>query len=123
MALSEEEKATWEAQVERASALYRDGGDPDIQADQDAREALSAETHDVISNEEVGLWQPGDKVQTRSDNPTEMASIVAQVADAGDLYEVGGPTDDWNHDLGDLSNGVDGLFLAERSKQTGEKYF
>jgi hypothetical protein len=45
------------------------------------------------------------------------------LAESGQLFEKGGPLVDWTGDRDDLSDGVDGLFLAERSKQTGTKLF
>lgn len=123
MPLTEDQKSAWDASVAAASTAYTEGGDEDVQADEDAREALSAESHTPVINEELGLHTVDEKIQTVDDNPTEMGQLVKDAADAGDLYVTGGPTDDWTGDLSDLSDGVDGLWLAERSKQTGEKYF
>jgi hypothetical protein len=54
---------------------------------------------------------------------TEQEQIVKDLAESGQLFEKGGPLVDWTGDRDDLSDGVDGLFLAERSKQTGTKLF
>src|SRR5574339_315544 len=50
---------------------------------------------------------------------TEQEIIVKELAESGQLFDKGGPLVDWTGDRADLSDGVDGLFLAERSKQTG----
>ena len=50
-------------------------------------------------------------------------AVVKSLAESGDLYNKGGPIGNWTGSLDDLSDGVDGAFLAERSKQTGEKFF
>lgn len=54
---------------------------------------------------------------------TEQERIVKELAESGQLFEKGGPLVDWTGDTADLSDGVDGLFLAERSKQIGSKLF
>lgn len=54
---------------------------------------------------------------------TEQERIVKDLAESGQLFEKGGPLVDWTGNTDDLSDGVDGLFLAERSKQTGTKLF
>ena len=54
---------------------------------------------------------------------TEQEQIVKDLAESGELFEKGGPLVNWTGDRADLSDGVDGLFLAERSKQTGTKLF
>lgn len=83
----------------------------------------------------VNSIRPDEKVQVvvgeRTDatpgdfgiESTEQERIVKDLAESGQLYEKGGPLVDWTGDTADLSDGVDGLFLAERSKQTGEKLF
>lgn len=53
----------------------------------------------------------------------EQEIIVKELAESGQLFDKGGPNGDWTGDRADLSDGVDGLFLAERSKQTGTKLF
>lgn len=99
----------WEAQVAAATTAYVDGGSADVQADQDARETLATETVEV----------------TLGEYPTEQEVVVKAIADADNLFGKAGPTKNWTSDMdeNDLATGVDGLFLAERSKQTGEKYF
>lgn len=54
---------------------------------------------------------------------TEQERIVKDLAESGQLFDKGGPLVDWTGNREDLSDGVDGLFLAERSKQTGTKLF
>lgn len=133
MALTTEQKAAWDAQVARADEAYMTGAEDstDVQADLDARVALSQDTFTEVTNDELGetldtvngSQDPEQLVDVIDEHPTEMATLVKDAADAGDLFEVGGPTDDWVGDSADLSAGVDGLFLAERSKQTGQKFF
>lgn len=132
MALTEEQKQAWEEQVERADEVYMTSAEgTDVQDDLDARVALSAETFAEVSNEDLGATlvtvdgsqDPDQLVQTIDENPTEMGALVKSYADAGDLFDKGGPTDDWVGDEADLSDGVDGTWLAERSKQTGQKFF
>ncbi len=132
MALTDEQKQTWEDQVERADEVYMESaeGTP-VQDDLDARVELSQESYDEVTNDELGetlntvngSQDPEQLVDVIDENPTEMASLVKDAADDGDLFETGGPVDDWTGDPSDLSDGVDGAWLAERSKQTGQKYF
>lgn len=79
--------------------------------------------------------RPDEKVQvvigprtegTPSDYGIESAEqeqIVKDLAESGQLFDKGGPLVNWTGNRDDLSDGVDGLFLAERSKQTGTKLF
>jgi hypothetical protein len=83
----------------------------------------------------VNAIRPDEKVQVvvreRTDadpndfgiESTEQERIVKDLAESGQLFDKGGPLVDWTGDTADLSDGVDGLFLAERSKQTGTKLF
>ena len=83
----------------------------------------------------VNAIRPDEKVQVvvgprDEDTPSdegveslEQEQIVKELAESGQLFEKGGPLVNWTHDKSDLSDGVDGLFLAERSKQTGTKLF
>jgi hypothetical protein len=83
----------------------------------------------------VNSIRPDEKVQVvvreRTDSDpndfgiesAEQEQIVKDLAESGQLFEKGGPLVDWTGDRDDLSDGVDGLFLAERSKQTGTKLF
>lgn len=83
----------------------------------------------------VNSIRPDEKVQvvvrerTEADpndfgvESTEQEIIVKELAESGQLFDKGGPLVDWTGDRADLSDGVDGLFLAERSKQTGTKLF
>jgi hypothetical protein len=83
----------------------------------------------------VNSIRPDEKVQVKvgprtADTPsdygiesTEQEQIVKDLAESGELFEKGGPLVNWTGNRDDLSDGVDGLFLAERSKQTGTKLF
>ena len=125
--------------------------DATVEADLEARKALAAEPHKEVKNED--LWElavgeeskpapvflntirPDEKVQVvvrerTEDDPNdfgiesaEQEQIVKDLAESGQLFEKGGPLVNWTGDRSDLSDGVDGLFLAERSKQTGTKLF
>jgi hypothetical protein len=52
----------------------------------------------------------------------EQEVLIDDAADADTLYSKGGPMGNYTG-AASLSPYVDGAFLAERSKQTGEKYF
>ncbi len=125
--------------------------DATVEADLEARKALAAEAHKEVKNED--LWElaigeeaqpapvfinsirPDEKVQvvvrerTEDDasddgvEDLEQERIVKDLAESGQLFDKGGPLVNWTGDTSDLSDGVDGLFLAERSKQTGTKLF
>ena len=140
-----------EAEVEHASDAYtlEEPGagavEQTVVDDQNAREELAAASHREVENED--LWslaidpdtlnsiRKDELVQVvvgerTEDTPndygiesTEQERIVKDLAESGQLFEKGGPLVDWTGDVADLSDGVDGLFLAERSKQTGEKLF
>jgi hypothetical protein len=83
----------------------------------------------------INSIRPDEKVQVvvrerTADDPndfgiesTEQERIVKDLAESGQLFDKGGPLVNWTGDTADLSDGVDGLFLAERSKQTGSKLF
>lgn len=89
----------------------------------------------VVDTPFVNTIRPDEKVQvvvrerTEEDandfgiESTEQEIIVKELAESGQLFDKGGPNGDWTGDRADLSDGVDGLFLAERSKQTGTKLF
>lgn len=133
MPLTTEQKAAWDEQVARADEAYMTGAtdSADVQADLDARVALAAEAFTEVTNEDLGATlvtvdgsqDPDQLVQVVDENPTEMAQLVWDSANADTLFDTGGPTDDWVGDTADLSAGVDSLWLAERSKQTGQKFF
>lgn len=140
-----------EAEVEHADEAYNleepgaGAVDATVEADLEARTALAADSHREVKNEELGSLaidpdtlnsiRPDEKVQvvigertaeTPSDEgieSTEQERIVKELAESGELFSKGGPLVDWTGDKADLSDGVDGLFLAERSKQTGTKLF
>lgn len=127
--------------------------DATVEADLEARKSLAAESHREVENDEladlaigdspetfvptvfVNSIRPDEKVQVKVgprelDTPsdygiesTEQEQIVKDLAESGQLFDKGGPLVNWTGDRGDLSDGVDGLFLAERSKQTGTKLF
>jgi hypothetical protein len=104
----------------------------------DERMAHQGEDHEVRTNAELSLRNPDDHdavVVTRNragvdDSPEdtqgvedlEMESLVREAAESGKLYETGGPLGDYTGKES-LSPYVDGTWLAERSKQTGEKAF
>lgn len=127
------QQEVWEDQVAAADEAYMEGADGSpVQADHDARVAESKVTHTEIDNEALealdtlhGSFDYSQKVDVVGENETQMGALVRTVAQADQLYEKGGPTKDWTADMdeSDLSAGVDGLFLAERSKQTGVKSF
>jgi len=127
--------------------------DATVEADLEARIALAAEPHEEVKNEDLWKLAIGEdaeppaapepfflnsirkdeKVQVRiqEHDPNDIQNvedleqevIVKNLAESGQLFEKGGPLVDWTGDVADLSDGVDGLFLAERSKQTGTKLF
>jgi hypothetical protein len=108
-----------EASVESADEAYKAG--PDV----DARVALAAAPHREITAQEpqdvnelvqVEVGPDNDGDGTSEDLPMER--LVKELAESGQLFEKGGPLPN-----GELSDGADGMFLAERSKQTGEKLF
>ena len=140
-----------EAEVEHASEAYNleEPGagvvDKTVQEDLEARKALAADTHEEVENDD--LWKLASDPETLNsidkdkkvqvvvrerteDDPndygiesTEQERIVKELAESGQLFDKGGPLKDWTGDKADLSDGVDGAFLAERSKQTGTKLF
>lgn len=140
-----------EAEVEHASDAYTldepgaGAVEQSVVDDQNAREELAAASHREVENDELaGLAIDPDTLNSirkdelvqvvvgerTEDTPsdygiesTEQERIVKDLAESGQLFEKGGPLVDWTGDTADLSDGVDGLFLAERSKQTGEKLF
>ncbi len=127
--------------------------DATVEADLEARIALAAEPHKEVKNEDLwelavgeeatppplpapfflNTIRPDEKVQVRIHEydpkdiqdveDLEQEVIVKKLAESGELFEKGGPLVNWTGDEADLSDGVDGLFLAERSKQTGTKLF
>lgn len=136
----EDLQAANEAELTRASELYRDGatGMP-VQDDQDAREAMAEETHTEVENDElatelnhtdavlgnggvVPVYSGGNIV--KDEDPLEMDTLVRDAFDAGDIFETAGqvPPESYE-DENSLAVGVDPMFLAEASKKTGEKFF
>ena len=128
--VTEAQKTVWDAQVEHADAAYMTGATgTDVQDDLDARVTAAADSYTDFSNSDFGdldtvggSQDPDQLVDVVPDNPTEFDTLVKNAADAGDLFAKGGPTDNYT-DSSDLTDDVDGLFLAERSKQTGKKFF
>lgn len=140
-----------EAQVEHATEAYNldNPGAGAVEAtvveDLNARKGLASDEHREVTNDELGSLaidpeslntiRPEEKVQvvvrerTEEDandfgiESTEQERIVKELAESGELFDKGGPLGDWTGNKEDLSDGVDGLFLAERSKQTGTKLF
>jgi hypothetical protein len=140
-----------EAQVEHADKAYKleepgfGVADTTTVADLEARQELAAASHREVENDELGSLaidpdnlnsiRPDEKVQVvvreRTEDDAsdygvenlEQERIVKDLAESGQLFDKGGPLVNWTGDVADLSDGVDGLFLAERSKQTGTKLF
>lgn len=140
-----------EAEVQSATESYNletpgaGSVEKSVEEDLEARKELAAASHREVENEELGSLaidpetlnsiRKDEFVQVvvgerTEDTPndygiesTEQERIVKDLAESGQLFEKGGPLVDWTGDVDDLSDGVDGLFLAERSKQTGEKLF
>ena len=140
-----------EAEVTSASESYNletpgaGAVEASVEEDLEARKELAAASHREVENEELyslaidpenmNSIRKDELVQVvvgerTEDTPndfgiesTEQERIVKKLAEDGKLFEKGGPLVDWTGNEDDLSDGVDGLFLAERSKQTGEKLF
>ncbi len=140
-----------EAEVQHADEAYKleepgfGVADTTTVADLKARQGLAADSHREVENDELGSLaidfdnlnsiRPDEKVQvvvrerTEDDasdfgvEDLEQERIVKDLAESGQLFDKGGPLVNWTGDVADLSDGVDGLFLAERSKQTGTKLF
>lgn len=140
-----------EAEVQSASESYNletpgaGAVEKTVEEDHEARQELASASHREVENDELGSLaiDPENLNSIRKDElvqvvvgertedtpsdygieSTEQERIVKDLAESGQLYEKGGPLVDWTGDVADLSDGVDGLFLAERSKQTGEKLF
>lgn len=140
-----------EAEVQSATESYNletpgaGAVDETVEADLAARKELATASHREVENEELGSLaiDPENLNSIRKDElvqvvvgertedtpsdygieSTEQERIVKDLAESGQLFDKGGPLVDWTGDVADLSDGVDGLFLAERSKQTGEKLF
>jgi hypothetical protein len=99
-----------------------------VEDDVQDRIALAAEPHREVSNEELTEVKPGELIQTKVKHGGEgtartAGQVVKELADSGQLFEKAGPGPDWDGTNEGLPDGVDGAFLAERSKQTGEKLF
>lgn len=140
-----------EAEVKHADEAYKleepgfGTADTTVVADLKARQELAGDSHREVENDELGSLaidfdalnsiRPDEKVQvvvrerTEDDasdygvEDLEQERIVKDLAESGQLFDKGGPLVNWTGDVADLSDGVDGLFLAERSKQTGTKLF
>lgn len=140
-----------EAEVQHADEAYNldvpgfGVADTTTVADLEARQSLAADSHREVENDDLGKLaidfdelnsiRPDEKVQvvvrerTEDDasdfgvESLEQERIVKELAESGQLFDKGGPLVNWTGDKDDLSDGVDGLFLAERSKQTGTKLF
>jgi len=143
--------SVYEAQAKHAGEAYRleepgfGTADTTTVADLEARRELASDSHREVTNDELGSLaidfdtlnsiRPDEKVQvvvrerTEKDandfgiESTEQERIVKDLAESGQLFDKGGPLVNWTGDVADLSDTVDGLFLAERSKQTGTKLF
>jgi hypothetical protein len=137
--------------VERAHDTYLDGAaDTPVQDDQDAREALDG-AHTVVTNANMGAnlnsednamgipSYTGGNVVTVAANRAgvdllpedssavedlEQEVLVENALQAVTLFARGGQIPPTNYeDTNSASPYVDGLWLAEASKMTGEKFF
>ena len=137
--------------VDRAHDTYLDGAaDTPVQDDQDARELLDG-AHDVVANSALGAdLNSADNAQgvpsytggnivtvaanragvdldpedTSAVEDLELEVLVENAIQAGTLFAKGGQIPPTNYeDVDSTSPYVDGLWLAEASKMTGEKFF
>lgn len=138
--------------VERAHDTYLEGAvDTPVQDDQEAREALVEEEHVVVENADLGAdlnsednamgipsYTGGNIVLTAANRAgvdlspedtsgvedLEMEVLVAAAVQDGSLFAAGGQIPPTNYEDADSASPyVDGLWLAEASKMTGEKLF
>jgi hypothetical protein len=138
--------------VARAHTKYRTGatGMP-VQADQTAREALDSAPHTVVQNADMGAnlhkannpygvpsYTGGNIVNVAANRagvdlfPEDTSGVedlehevlVAAAVQAGNLFSRGGQIPPTNYvDTNSASPYADPMWLAEASKQTGEKHF
>lgn len=133
MAIADE--STYTAQVKHGHDAYRTGatGLP-VQTDQDAREDLDDSAHAVVTNAELAtaltttVGPLGNDVYTGGNiiDVTGQVSHAVKVFDAvqeGLIFDRGGFIDVYDAASNYSSPYVDGVWLAEASKQTGEKFF
>jgi hypothetical protein len=88
--------------------------------------SVNIDEGNIAGNDENGIavgTRGVNVVDTQGIEDLGQEAVVATLAAAGTLYTKGGPLGNWTGSMDDLSDGADGAFLAERSKQTGEKYF
>jgi hypothetical protein len=138
--------------VSEAHDTYLEGAvGMEVQDDQEAREALAAETKTEVANDDLGTdlnsttnaqgvpTYSGGNVVAVADNRAgvdefpedtqdvedlEQEVLVRNALDAGELFATGGQIPPTNYeDATSVSPYVDGMWLAEASKQTGEKFF
>jgi hypothetical protein len=137
------------AEVSEAHDIYMTGATgTDVQDDLDDRVDMANATHTEVQNSDDGTtlnqtlnWQGvpvytggnvvnvADDAAVYPDDSTDVEDLEQEVQvraalDGDSLFTTGGqipPTDYVTS--ADLSPYVDGLFLAEASKQTGEKFF
>lgn len=125
------------AQVAAADEAYMEGADGlAVQDDLDARVATANATHEEVENEELwdvnvntnnasGLksYAGGNVVAPASPLDNEdFQKLVRQALDADQVFDKGGEVTNFEN-ASDLVPYLDPLFLAEASKQTGEKLF
>jgi hypothetical protein len=122
-----------------------------VQDDQEAREALSQEPKEVVLNEDLGsdlnsipglhgvpVYAGGNRINVAANRAgvdlspedtsgvedLEQEVLVVRALDAGELFDTGGQIPPDNYvDFDSASPYVDGAWLAEASKMTGEKFF
>jgi len=112
----------------------------EVKGDHDARVEAAADTHKPVTNAELQLREPytderltvvatqnragvdRQPEDTQGVEDLEQEALVAEALREGRLHETGGPMGNYTGKES-LSPFVDGAFLAEASKQTGEKYF
>jgi hypothetical protein len=144
----DDEKQVRAALKQRENALNEfDPNRPDersplheVKGDQEARVEDAAADHEPVTNAELQLREPYTDermtvvvaqnragVDRQPEDTTgvedlEQEALVAEALREGRLYETGGPMGNYTG-RESLSPYVDGAWLAEASKQTGEKFF
>jgi len=110
----------------------------EVKRDNDERLAHAGESHEQRTNAELQLNKREDDVSvvvpknragvdsrvedTQGVEDLELEVLVREARESGKLAETGGPMGNYTG-RESLSPYVDGTWLAEASKQTGEKYF
>jgi hypothetical protein len=112
----------------------------EVKDDHEARVEDAGQDHKLVTNAELQLREPYtdehmsvvatqnragvDKQpeDTQGVEDLEQEALVREAREKGKLYETGGPMGNYTG-RDSLSPYVDGAWLAEASKQTGEKFF